>query len=138
MRDRNQVLRQTQERLEKLRQRSLELAERTQQLACADPPSGSTAEEVRRAQERAEWARINAQGARERATQALLQSAVAHEAAADRHDQLAASGVGDADSHRRRAVEHREMSAVDRRAAVLEEPAGDGQEESHQAEGYQR
>jgi hypothetical protein len=58
---------------------------------------------------------MRARLAHERAMQAYLRAAQAHDAAARRHDEMADIGHGDVEGHRRRAREHREASASDRR-----------------------
>jgi hypothetical protein len=113
----DQMQERTRLRIGELQQRTLEITERRQQLALQEMTGGSSLEEVRRANERAEQALVNAASARTHATIACLRSADAHEAAAARHEALAAAGFGDVEEHRRQAQRHREMSAADRLVA---------------------
>ena len=106
----------TRVRIQELRSRAAELGERNRELSARKQPSGSFADDLVRAQERAALARTRAIQAHERAATAYLRSAAAHEAVADRHEMLAAEGFGDPDEHRRLASEHREMCAEDLKA----------------------
>lgn len=114
MTNREDNLGRTRARIEELRERSRQIAERNVELSRQDWPGGSTPEQVERAQQHADMARERATQAEEHAKNAFLRAAQAHDAAADRHDELASSGSGGADLHRQRAREHREMSDNDR------------------------
>jgi hypothetical protein len=113
---RDDELAKTRARIDELRQRSQELEARNRELVSQDILCGSSAEDVERAQLRAEQARSRALEAHARASAAYLRSAQAHEAAAARHEELASGGYGDVAEHLRRAREHRDMSAADRKA----------------------
>jgi hypothetical protein len=106
----------TRARIEELRKRTEELETRNRELVGQDLLAGSSEENVERAQRRAAQARTRAVEAHKRATRAYLRSAEAHDAAAARYEELASGGYGDVGEHMRRAREHREMSAADRRA----------------------
>lgn len=103
-------------RIQELRSRVVEIAERNRELAQRPRDSGSSENDLLRAREHAELARIRAIQAQERAALAYLRSAAAHEAAADRYEMLASEGLGDPDEHRRLARDHREMCANDLKA----------------------
>jgi hypothetical protein len=111
-------LAKTRDRIDELRKRSAELEARNRELVDQDVLGGSSAENVERAQQRAEQARARALDAHDRAAAAYLRSAEAHEAAAVRHEELASAGFGDIAEHLRRAREHRDMSATDRKANI--------------------
>ena len=123
MGNRDDELAQTRARIDELRRRTAELEARNRELVGQDLLSGSSAENVERAQMRAEQARTRALEAHQRATSAYLRSAEAHDAAAARHEELAFGGFGDSEEHLRRAREHRDMSATDREAQERQEAA---------------
>lgn len=124
--DRLGPLERIRQRIDELRRRTEELAERGRELMeemeDGERARGSSADQVERAAEHAERARDRADAASARSTAAYLRSAAAHDAAAQRHERLASGGFGDADEHRRRAREHREMSTVDRVAGTDDAP----------------
>lgn len=79
--------------------------------------SGSSQEQVRRAEELATLASIRAAEAVSRAAARYLRSADAHERAARMHTLLTETGAGDIEKHRARASEHLQRAAGDRAAA---------------------
>jgi hypothetical protein len=113
---RDDELARTRARLDELHKRSAELETRNRELVGQDLLTGSSVENVERAHQRAEVAHAHALEAHERAAHTYQRSADAHDAAAERHEQMASGGYGDAAEHLRRAREHRDMSATDRRA----------------------
>jgi len=108
-------------RLDALRRRSAELAERLLVLQSGRP---SAAGDLHRAQAARREAVEHSLAADRRRELALLRAASAHDRAALAHERAARAGTGDPDRHAACAAHHRDAAQADRRLA--EHPRPDG------------
>jgi hypothetical protein len=116
------------ERADQARQRAVKAAVRLAELqshvlllAQGAEPKGSTVSQAQRASERAEESRVLALQSAENAAAAARASADMHASAATLYDQLADLGLGDVETHRRQAHQHRDAAESDRAEALVDD-----------------